>query len=242
MINLLSYGGGRQTAAICELIRQEKLPRPDRIVIADTGREKQSTWDYLDEIMQPRMAAIGLPIEVAPRSLAYVDLYAHNGDLLVPVYTKTGKLPAFCSNEWKQRVIQRYVKQPFTAWIGFALDEQKRVKSEAGRRYPLIDAMLTKADCIRVITDAGLPLPPPSSCFMCPNMRDAEWLAVKQEYPQQWLEAIRLDAELRDEDMDRGGSGVWLHHSRVPLDQVVFDTNDDSRHNARQCGLGLCYV
>ena len=241
-MNILSYGGGRQTAALCELIRQERYPRPDRIVIADTGREKQSTWDYLEEIMQPRMAAIGLPIEIAPRSLAYVDLYAHNGDLLVPVYTKTGKLPAFCSNEWKQRVVQRYIKEPYTAWIGFAFDERKRVKSETNRTYPLIDLMLSKADCLQVLEDAGMPVPPPSSCWMCPNMRDAEWLQIQREYPADFQRAIDLDVELRTEDIDRGGSGVWLHHSRQPLGDVIFDVADDSRHAARQCALGMCFV
>jgi len=241
-MNILSYGGGRQTAALCELIRQGRYPRPDRIVIADTGREKQSTWDYLEEVMQPRLTAIGLPIEIAPRSLAYVDLYAHNGDLLVPVYTKTGKLPAFCSNEWKQRVVQRHVKEPYTAWIGFAFDERKRVKSETNRVYPLIDLMLSKADCLRVLEDAGMPVPPPSSCWMCPNMRDAEWLQIQRDYPADFQRAIDLDVELRTEDIDSGGSGVWLHHSRKPLSEVVFDTSDDSRHAARQCALGMCFV
>jgi hypothetical protein len=89
MIHVLSYGGGRQTVAMCVLIEQGRLPRPDRIVIADTGREKSSTWEYLSEVVQPRMQHVGLTVEIAPRSLAYVDLYAHNGDLLLPVYTAT---------------------------------------------------------------------------------------------------------------------------------------------------------
>lgn len=36
---VFSYGGGVQTAAICALIIQGRLPRPDIIVISDTGKE-----------------------------------------------------------------------------------------------------------------------------------------------------------------------------------------------------------
>lgn len=43
---VLSYGGGVQTVAMVALVLQGRLPRPDMIVIADTSREKQSTWDY----------------------------------------------------------------------------------------------------------------------------------------------------------------------------------------------------
>ncbi len=169
---ILNYGGGRQTVALCILIAEGAYERPDPIVIADTGREKPSTWDYLEEVMQPYLERAGLKVEIAPRSLAYVDLYSHQGDLLLPVYTKKGKLPAFCSSEWKQRVVRRYLKSQGVEggmnWIGYAIDERKRYKptkeDQRGpwyRRFPLFDLHLTKADCRALIDRAGLPLPPP---------------------------------------------------------------------------------
>lgn len=246
--DVLSYGGGRQTAAMCLLIEQGRLPRPDRIVIADTGREKPSTWEYLEEIIQPRMQRIGLPVEIAPRALAYVDLYAHNGDLLLPVYTPTGKLPAFCSNEWKQRVVERYLKQSgvadYTAWIGFALDERARIKSRAGKAFPLVDLALTKADCRRIISDAGLPMPPPSSCWMCPNMGNSEWRYVRDTYPDAWEQACKLDEEIREDDQAQGHAGVMEPHSRVALRLAPIDDDDgrDAKLEGRQCGLGMCFV
>lgn len=245
-LQVLNYGGGRQTAAMCVLIAQGKIPRPDRIVIADTGREKTSTWEYLEEIVRPLLAPLGLEVEIAPRALAYVDLYGHNGGLLLPAYTRTGKLSAYCSTEWKARVVRRYLTGggatgEIVNWIGFAWDERGRVKGETGRAFPLIDRMLTKADCLQILTDAGLPLPPPSSCYMCPNMRDSEWRYVRDHYPADFELACQLDEEIRAEDLDRGGSGVWLHYSRVPLRDADLEAQDDSRH-ARQCGLGLCFI
>src|ERR1043165_6024182 len=125
--DVFSYGGGRQTVAMCILIARGILPRPDVIVAADTGREAPSTWEYLDRYVQPMLAEHGMRVEIAPHSLSKVDLYAHNGDLLVPAFTATGKLPTFCSTEWKARVVRRWLREREVTrarvWIGFALDE-----------------------------------------------------------------------------------------------------------------------
>lgn len=268
-IEILNYGGGRQTVAECVLVKRRILPKPDRIIIADTGREKSSTWDYLTEVTQPLLASIGLSAEIAPRALAYVDIYGLNGDLLLPVFTPTGKLSAFCSDEWKGQVVKRYlhllslgytpteiatlsesrvreemkrrIEERFTNWIGFAWDERKRIKGTEGRKFPLCDLMLTKADCIKIIQDEGLPLPPPSSCWMCPNMPNEEWRYIRDNYPGDFEQACQIDDEVRTEDLERGNGGVWLHESRVPLRQANLDV-DDRKGPARQCGLGLCMI
>ncbi len=246
--DVLSYGGGIQTVAMCLLVEQGILPPPARIVAADTGREVQSTWDYLHEIVRPRMARIGLDVEVAPHSLATVDLYAKNGDVLLPVFTKTGKFPTFCSIEWKARVVQRHLRaqdiHDARIWIGFSVEERKRVKARAPglwqRTYPLLDLMLTRNDCEHVISAAGLPLPSKSSCFMCPHRNNAEWREVRDHFPEQFAEAIQIDQEIRDAD-EQGG--VYLHRSLLPLNQVDLDA-PETRSGApvRQCGLGMCFV
>lgn len=241
--NILNYGGGWQTTGLLVLIEQGTLPRPDRIVIADTGREKQSTWDYLESNARPRMAAIGLDIEIAPRSLAKVDIYGHNGDLLLPAYTKTGKLPAFCSNEWKQRVVARYLGHPKDAvhWIGFTYDERQRIKTTDGKIFPLVEMMLTKADIRQIIRAAGWPDPSSSACWMCANLDNAEWRAVRDNEPENFERACLLDEEIREQDLFSGGTGVWLHHSRVALRDADLEAAD-RKGPARQCGLGMCMI
>lgn len=250
---VIHYGGGRQTVAMLVLIQRGLVERPDRIVIADTGREKTSTWDYREEIAEPLAQSMGMTIEIAPRRLAYVDLYSHQGDLLLPVYTATGKLSAFCSTEWKQRVVRRYLKEQHdihsaTAWIGYAIDERQRYKPNKEdasgpwyRRFPLFELSLTKRDCLQIIRDAGLPIPPPSSCWMCPNMPNEEWRYVKDNYPADFEQACQLDEQIRDEDIAQGHAGVWLHHSRVPLREADLEA-EDRGEPSRQCGLGMCMV
>lgn len=249
MIEVLSYGGGRQTVAACVLIKRGVIPRPDRIVIADTGRENPSTWEYLEEHTRPMMRSVGLEIEIAPRSFATVDLYAHNGDLLIPVYTATGKLSAFCSNEWKAYVARRHLRDSgengANFWIGFALDETNRIKKEKPgpwrKRYPLAELCLTKQDCKEVILSDGKPLPPPSSCFMCPNKSNEEWRMIRDFYPESFEVACCLDEEVRAEDVASGRSGVWLHHSRTPLRTADLEASD-RREGSRQCSFGHCFV
>jgi len=243
MTEILSYGGGTQTAAVCVLVAQGKLPKPDYVIAADTGREMPTTWEYADTYMRPLLASVGLQLHIAPHELSTVDVYAGNGDLLVPAYTSTGKLPTYCSDKWKARVVHRYARQvlgcgtDIVNWIGFSLDEVNRVKGEEGRRFPLIDLMLTKADCEHIITAAGLPLPRKSRCWMCPHQHNAEWQEVRADAAL-WRQAIELDAELREND-ERGG--VFLLAQRVPLELADIDANDRKEPN-RQCAFGLCFV
>lgn len=267
--NVLNYGGGWQTVGMCVLIEQGKLPHPDRIIIADTRREKKTTWRYLEKTTRPRMQAIGLDIEVVPRSLAYVDLYGHNGDLLLPVYTATGKMSAFCSDEWKGQVIRRYLKlgalgfspdeiatmphqavrehmkrridETFVNWIGFAYDERDRIKGTEGRWFPLVEMMLTKADMRTTIRAAGWADPVSSACWMCANMNNEEWRGVRDNDPADFEQACVIDEEVREQDIFNGGTGVWLHHSRVPLREADLEA-EDRKGPARQCGLGLCMI
>jgi len=246
-IEHLSYGGGRATVAMCILVADGILPKPDNITIADTGREARSTFDYLDEFVRPMLSPLGLSVDIAPHSLATVDLYSHKGTLLVPAFTKTGKLDTYCSSEWKAMVIQRHLRskgyEAANIWIGYTVDEAaSRISPDKTKCwtkvYPLVERMLTREDCETIIKRRGWPLPPRSSCFMCPHRSNEEWRLIRDKYPDQWAEACRIDNEIREED-EMGG--VWLHASRVPLSEADIERND-RREPLRQCGLGGCFT
>jgi hypothetical protein len=249
-LDVLGFGGGRQTIALALLVAAGAVPRPDRVVIADTGREARSTWDYLDTHVAPLLAGAGLTVERAPHRLATVDLYGLNGDLLIPAFTATGKLPTFCSQEWKARVVQRHLRATgvgpetvVTTWIGFAADEADRIRGNYGegvwrKSYPLVERGLTTGDCLAVIKRHGWPEPPPSSCVMCPHRRNSQWRLLRDSSPEEWAQAIAIDTEIRAAD-ERGA--LYLHRQRVPLAEADIDT-DEPDEVARQCSLGLCYV
>lgn len=244
-IQLWSCGGGTQSAALAALIIQGRVEKPDAAVMVDTEREKAQTWRYLQTVITPALSAAGVVIEIVPKSeFATVDLYGKNGDLLLPVYTSDGgKLGGFCSNEWKRRVIMRWCRargyDPVSNWIGYSLDEQKRVKG-AGElwfqpRYPLIDLRLTRADCVAVVESMGWPTPPRSACWMCPHMTNEEWRHLKETDPADFQRAIVLDELIRDED-----SNAFVHRSGTPLRGA--DLGADDQPGLFGCDSGQCFV
>jgi hypothetical protein len=218
-----SYGGGIQSAAIGVLIREGALPVPDLAVIADTGRERRTTWEYLRDVMQPYLTQIGVTVEVAPCSLAMKGLYAADGLTLMPAYTVAGRLPGFCSGEWKRDVVSRWLRlcgvESCDLWIGYSMDEIGRVPDRDRRKwlrlaFPLIDRFVNRAMCVRLIEAAGLPVPSKSRCYMCPHQNDVEWAETLAD-PIDGPLAVVLDDEVRR--MDPTGEGLYLHSSRVPL-------------------------
>jgi hypothetical protein len=238
-----SYGGGVQSVAIAVLVASGKLPCPDLAAIADTSREGTATWQYLSKYVLPLLSGIGLQIEIAPHSLATVDLYAHNGDLLLPMYTASSKFPTFCSSEWKEYVMMRWARQQGVkscdVWLGFSHDEIRRAKPGRKkwfrRKFPLIDLMISRATCWQIIQDAGLPIPAKSACWCCPHRNNSEWRYLRDEQPDDWAKAIGLEELVRKQD-----SEIWLHRDRVLLPDVDIDSGNFQ--DVGQCSLGYCFV
>lgn len=246
-----SYGGGTQSVAIAVLVANGELPRPERVVIADTGREAQETWDYTRDVVNPLLSQVDLEVEIAPHSLATVDLYAKNGDLLIPAFTSNGgALPGFCSNEWKKRVIQRYLKtqgygpdKPARMWLGISVDEVHRAKpsgiSWLEYWWPLLmDVPRRRDECINLVQQAGLSTPPRSACWMCPYRSNEEWRHMREKYPEDMKKARELEVLIQQND-NRDGE-VWLHPSRVPVDEALVD--HDNLDLFGECDSGFCFV
>lgn len=249
-----SCGGGRQSVAIAALIVQGKLPVPDWSCIVDTGREKSSTWKYMDAVLIPELAKVGVTLHrIDKKEYATVDLYSFNDEhLLIPAFTNQsgsiGKLTNFCSGEWKKRSLARFLRAQgvgkYVAWIGFSLNETRRVLSIMdGQEYtsglirlPLVhDVPMRATDCASLVRDMGWPDAPRSACWMCPNQSDDEWRGLT---PAEFAKAIELDRFVRDRDPN-----AFLHASCKPLDQVDFsDEGQPSLFEERACLSGMCFV
>jgi 3'-phosphoadenosine 5'-phosphosulfate sulfotransferase (PAPS reductase)/FAD synthetase len=245
-----SSGGGVQSSAIAALICQGELPKPDLAVIADTGREYSPVWDYLGNIVKPALAEAEVTLHIASHDLATVDLWSgKSGDtLLIPAFTdkegSPGKLPKYCSQEWKTRVIQRFCRQhgitDADLWIGFTIDEMERMRTYREGQpwqhvYPLIERRLTRGDCLAAIERMGWPPPPRSACWMCPFRSDREWLLMKRESPEDFQKAVELEREVRERDPN-----AYLHRSCKPIDEVEFDDQPDLF--AKPCNSGGCFT
>lgn len=244
----LSYGGGKQTVAIITLILEGKLPKPDLIVMADTGREVATTFEYLDNVVQPALTEIGLRVDVAGHAYATVDLY-RNEDLLLPAFTRRGgqigKMPTLCSNEWKQRVIRRWLRErgvtDTEVWLGISLDECERMKDSGlnwyRHVYPLCEiAPMTRQMCIEQIQRHGWTVPHKSRCYMCPNQSPEAWKQIKRLDNGDFEKAVALENEIRLTDTD-----VYLHPLGIPL-ATAIDLSSRQLDIFDGCDSGYCFT
>lgn len=257
MKQVWSCGGGTQSCAIAVLIIQGKLPKPDVSVIADTGREKGTTWDYMDKVLVPELAKVGVTLHRVKASewASTSDIFNPSGTMLMPCFSTlngNGKLPAFCSSYWKRDALDKWLRVNMglkeaerVKWIGFSLDEANRVirmrRSVAyvlGQiRFPLVeDFPMRRRDAIRLVESMGWPTPPRSACWMCPNQGDAEWRDLKLNHPEEFAAAVALEKDIRARDPH-----AFLHGSCVPLDQVDF-TEPADLFKAQPCESGGCFT
>lgn len=259
-VQVFSHGGGTQGTAIAALIVQGRLPKPDLCVIADTGREASQTWDFWERISKPQLEAVDVPCYRVPHSFdgaGYntIDLFTgRNGDrIAMPMFTpaadesgKESQLPKYCSNEWKRRPIERFLKRALgitqaDMWIGFSVDEattRARFKPDAAFRdvYPLIEYGISRADCRQIVYDMGWGKAPRSACWMCPYRHKAEWKDLRDNWPNDFQAAVSLEHYLRRHDPH-----VYFHRSCVPLDQVDWEAARDERYEPG-CQSGLCFT
>lgn len=243
-----SYGGGTQSAAIAVLILQGKLPKPDLIAFADTSREVTETWMYLANVVRPALLAAGMEVYVLRHEYSKHDLYKSD-KLLLPAFTtqsgKKGKLPTYCSNEWKQRVVRRWMREQSVIacdlWLGISMDEIERMKP-ADRKwvnhvYPLIQTVpMRRHECITTVMNYGWPKPPKSRCWMCPNMSPQSWVEMRDNWPEDFAKAVEMDGEIRKRDPD-----VFLHASAIPLLEAVAQT-DTQPGLFDGCDGGYCFT
>jgi len=247
MTSVWSCGGGTQSAAIAALICRGSIQPPDYAVIADTGMERSTTWKYMDEVLFPALISVGVTlIKVKAADYATVGVWGGKEDrsILIPAFTSinggAGKLPNFCSYEWKRRVVERYMRaqgvSKYESWIGFSTDEMRRVSASVPgprtTRYPLIELGMRRGDCIAEVLRMGWPAPPRSSCWMCPNMGPREWREVMQSEDAE--KAISFDREIRKTDPD-----IWLTQEMKPLTECNFE---NATGDLFGCESGECFV
>lgn len=196
---VVAYGlGVDSTAMLVGLV--ERGIRPDAILFADVGAEKDTTYAYLP-IINAYLERHNFPtvtvVRYAPQNFKHYPPY----HTLEQNCLTNGTLPseAFgfgsCSQKWKAAPQKKWLEAFAPArecWnaggkvlraIGFddsCADQKRRYRAETieDQRfdywYPLQEWHWDRETCKAKIAAAGLPVPPKSSCFFCPNMSPAE--------------------------------------------------------------------
>lgn len=219
-------GGGIDSTAIALMICEGILPKPDIAIMMDNGYERRATMTFVHHELVPRLAAAGVTLNVVDSAQYGADLSCidRKGMVRIPAFRTRAdgsiiKLRTWCNAEWKQKPCKRWLRSQGVThaihWVGISADEQSRIRPSKNHRkvnaYPLVEQGWSRERCIHELGLHGWPLPPRSSCLMCPSQSDQQWMAVKS-VPEDWAKALACESELQMAHPD-----TWLHKSCMPL-------------------------
>lgn len=238
-----SFGGGIQSVAAMVLAAQGRIDFTD-FVFSNVGDDSEdpATLAYIEQHAKPFAETHGLRLHLVhkvmrdgtPETLFGRMTKQGSKSLTIPVHLSGGKPGRrSCTADFKIRVIGKWAKahgasaeHPVTVGIGISLDEIQRANTRRAEPYeqivyPLLDLRLRRADCFRIIRDAGLPIPPKSSCYFCPFRRVTGWIEMRRTRPEVFEKAASLEDFLNQRQALLGKDPVYLTGYGAPLRKVI---------------------
>lgn len=244
-ITYLSLGAGVQSSALYILCAQGTAPKPDVAIFADTGDEPGYVYEQLDRlecwgakhgacrIDRVKRGELSLSTAQLTTTRSFIPMFVDNGG-------ERGFLRRKCTSEFKINVIERHVRHLLglkkgqrakdvsaTALIGISRDEAQRMKPARmdwiSNAYPLVDLNIRRAECLRIVEEAGLPTPLKSACVYCPFKDTESWMWLKKHHPAEFERACQMDDKIRDSSHAGIKHTAYLHSSLKPLRMVDLE-------------------
>ena len=228
---ILSLGAGVQSTTLLLMAEHEGWA-PDAAVFADTGWEPKAVYAHLDWLERVSSVPIhrtsggDIRADMVEGRFPKAPLFVRRSD------GKRTMLGRQCTREYKVYPVRRWLqanreKRPVELWLGISIDEAARMR-DSGRqyithRYPLIERMLSRQDCLNWMRSHGYPQPPKSACVGCPYRKDSQWLDIRNS-PEEWADAVAVDEAIRRPSKIDGEA--YLHRQLVPLPQVILQPED----------------
>lgn len=244
-LRVLSLGAGVQSTTLALMAARGEIEPPDCAIFADTGAEPAAVYRHLDwletQLPYPLHRVVAKFGHLGPMVLA--GYAAGTRAVNPPFFTKDpdGMLPRQCTKDAKIRPINAKVREMLGVapgarvppgvsvemWLGISVDEAHRMKPAEPawmvNRWPLVDAGMSRANCLSWLSARQYPIPGKSACVWCPYHSDEMWRAMKADQPEDFAAAVAFDAAIRDGSRGMQGT-VYVHRTRVPLDQVDLST------------------
>lgn len=251
-IRAISYGGGQQSTALLVLAAHGKIDFRT-FLFANVGNdsEQPETLRYIEDHAKPYATSHGIefaeltrigrsgPRRGETRTLLADLERADSKSIPIPVrMSGAGPGTRQCTDRYKIKVIADELarrgateEHPATVGIGISLDEIHRANNRTRIphervTYPLLGLGLRRTDCQRIITAAGLPIPPKSACWFCPMKRPAEWHELRRAQPELFDRACALEDQLVERRQRLGKDPAYLTGLGRPLRQAIPDGVD----------------
>lgn len=222
-ITVLSFGGGVQTTALAVLWARGDVDA-DACVMADTGGETPETYTHVEKV-RAWLRRWDRDLEVVRHPGGSLEDWTLQRSTPIPIRTRTAFGHRQCTNKWKIEPVKRWARDrgadQLVLLLGISTDEVRRVKPDrerwVERRYPLLDARLSRADCLDLAREAGLGDPPKSACFYCPLQSMDRWRWLAAEHPDLFARAQLMEHAVNDR---RPFPDAFMTGSLVPLRNV----------------------
>ena len=125
-------------------------------------------------------------------------------------------------------------------WLGISTDEAIRMRTSRDRwirnRYPLIEARMSRQDCLdwwEARYDRPLER---SACVGCPYQSRQRWVETKRRFPELFREAVEIDSNMRGRLAF--AKEPYLHPLRIPLAEAVSLDEEQVGPDERRDGFG----
>jgi hypothetical protein len=219
------------TSAVMAKVLVSQYPRAEIVNCANTMQnEHPDNVRFLADVEQ----WIGRKITLL-RSSDYGDIF--------DVFDKTGWLlghgMARCTIELKRNVREQYQQAGDVHCFGMTADEGARVERfkrdnpEIYVAFPLIDAGLTKQDCINMILRAGIEIPAMyklgyknNNCIGCVKGGKGYWNKIRRDFPEHFARMATQERKMNA----RVFKDVWL--DELPPDAGRYESDFDI-----ECGV-----
>jgi hypothetical protein len=182
----------------------------------------------------------------ALKSERYVDIW--------DVFEKTGWLVgpsgARCTTELKKKVRQNNSDIADVNIFGFDVSEVARIERfkknnpEIKIMTPLIDAGLSKPDCMQIIKNAGIEIPemyrlgyPNANCIGCVKGGAGYWNKIRKDFPAVFDRMSKVERKMNVAIIKKQ-EGKKTH--RIFLDELPPDAGDMQMEIFPECSL-FCY-
>ena len=259
-LRTLSLGAGVQSTALYLLACEGRIPTFDAAIFADTGWEPAAVYEHLDRLD----AVGSVPIHrVSAGNIRDDALDPERRFASMPLFVRNhngteGMARRQCTSEYKLKPIKREVRRllgyphptpvPKGTYaevaIGISTDEVGRARDSDVKYmrnvFPLLDLGWSRKDCERYLKSIGWTSVIKSACIGCPFHGNRQWREMRDKYPEEWADAVEFDAAIRNGAARANANGrglrgsMYLHRSRVPLDQAPIDRVTASEWRDRQ--------
>jgi 3'-phosphoadenosine 5'-phosphosulfate sulfotransferase (PAPS reductase)/FAD synthetase len=259
-LKAVSYGGGVQSTALLVLAAQRHIDFRT-FLFANVGDDSEhpGTLAYVRDIAKPYAAGHGIELNELRRrrrdgtTETLWQRLNRPGSRSIPIPVRMANgAPGrrSCTADFKINVVGRWLREhgasaehPATVAIGISLDEihranKRRVDAHEEIEYPLLDMKLRRDDCVRIIADEGLPVPPKSSCFFCPFRTLEAWREQRYNEPDLFARAVQLEATLNERRAMLGRDPAYLTRYGRPLLEAIPATPGEEDDG--DCDSGWC--